>query len=299
MGSGPRQPALRTGSRGRTSAWLQTPLTTAQAAPPGTPSRHLHSAQRRLATAHALGPVLGPHANTTDARQTRVAETQQPACRDGRPGEGQCLTADAPHNGGRPTPPGQPPAIPTACSPPRGMQAKGTVLGPHARTPAPKARSGQRTPTAHREDGQPAEDERLTSDAPHNGARHPPRGRPPATPTVRNAGSQERTLWGRCWAPCPHQPCPGDTGNGSWLPAPRDERQGDGQRLTPDTPHNSGRPPPRDGPPPPPRHAAPRRACKSKGQCWAPTLAHPRPQQVGSGPPQPALRTGSRGRTSA
>ena len=43
-----------------------------------------------------------------------------------------------------------------------------------------------------------------------------------------------------------------------WLPAPEDRRPGEGQRLTPDAPHNGGRPPPPgDGPPPPPRHAAP------------------------------------------
>ena len=41
------------------------------------------------------------------------------------------------------------------------------------------------------------------------------------------------------------------------LPAPEDGRSGEGQRLTPDAPHNSGRPPPhREGPPPAPRHAA-------------------------------------------
>ena len=36
------------------------------------------------------------------------------------------------------------------------------------------------------------------------------------------------------------------------------------------------------------------RACKPRGQCWAPTPAHPRPQHMGSGPRQPAQRTGSR-----
>ena len=41
-------------------------------------------------------------------------------------------------------------------------------------------------------------------------------------------------------------------------PTPEDRRPGEGQRLTPDAPHNGGRPPPPgDGPPPPPRHAAP------------------------------------------
>ena len=77
------------------------------------------------------------------------------------------------------------------------MQAKGTVPDPHARTPAPTA-SGQRTQTARPEDWQPGEDKPLTSEATHNGARQSPQGRPPATPTARNAGSQERTLWGGC-----------------------------------------------------------------------------------------------------
>ena len=73
------------------------------------------------------------------------------------------------------------------------MQAKGTMLGPSARPPAPTARE-QQTPTSRPEDEQPREGERLNSDAPHNGARHPARGRPPATPTARNDGSQDRTL---------------------------------------------------------------------------------------------------------
>ena len=42
------------------------------------------------------------------------------------------------------------------------------------------------------------------------------------------------------------------------LPAPEDGLSGEGQRLTPDAPHNSGGPPPPgDVPPPSPRHAAP------------------------------------------
>ena len=43
-----------------------------------------------------------------------------------------------------------------------------------------------------------------------------------------------------------------------WVPAPEDRRPGEGQHLTPDAPHNGGRPPPPGmAPPPPPRHAAP------------------------------------------
>ena len=48
-----------------------------------------------------MGLVLGPHACTDRIWDTRVAEPQLPAPEDGRPGEGQRLTPDAPRNGGR------------------------------------------------------------------------------------------------------------------------------------------------------------------------------------------------------
>ena len=111
--------------------------------PPGTPFRHPHSEQRRPERAHAVGPVLGPHARIDRTRDTRVAEPWLPAPEDGRPGEGQ----------------------------------------------------------------------RLTPGAPHNGGRHPPRGRPSATPTASNAGPQGRTLWGRCWAHTPASTAPGTHGS--------------------------------------------------------------------------------------
>ena len=173
------------------------------ATPPGTPYRHPHGAQRQPARARAVGPLLGPHARTDRTRDTRVAEPWLPAPEDGRPGEGQRLTPDAPGNGGRPPPPpGTAPHHPRGTQPPQGMQAKGTVLGTHTYTPAPTAR-GWRTPTARPKGGQSGEGKRLTSGAPHNGGRHPLRGRPSATPTASNAGPQGRTLWGRCWVPMP------------------------------------------------------------------------------------------------
>ena len=76
-----------------------------KAPPPGTPFRHPHSEQRRPARAHAVGPVLGPHARIDRTRDTRVAEPWLPAPEDGRPGEGQRLTPDAPRNAGK-RPPG-------------------------------------------------------------------------------------------------------------------------------------------------------------------------------------------------
>ena len=207
VGGGPQQPAQWAGSRGRDGAWPQTPPTMVEGPPPGTPFRHPHSEQRRPARAHAVGPVLGPHARTDRTRDTRVAEPWLPAPEDGRPGEGQRLTPGAPHNGGRPPPPGTAPHHPRGMQPPQGMQAKGTVLGPHTHTPAPTAR-GWRTPIAGPVGGQSGEGQCLTSDAPHNGGRHPPRGCPSATTTASTAGPQGRTLWGRCWVPTPAPTAP-------------------------------------------------------------------------------------------
>ena len=196
----PNSPPSGRAVGGGTAPGLRRPPQWWKAAPPGTPFRHPHSEQRRFERAHAVGPVLGPHARTDCTRDTRVAEPWLPAPEDGRPGEGQRLTPGAPHNGGRPPPPGTAPHQPSGTQPPQGMQAKGTVLGPHTNTPAPTAR-GWRTPTACPVGGQSGEGRRLTSDTPHNGGRHPPRGRPSATPTASNAGPQGRTLWGRCWVP--------------------------------------------------------------------------------------------------
>ena len=137
------------------------PLTTAPGSPPGTPSRHLYGVQRWLATAHALRLVLGPPrphhvrpGNTGDGPSL-------PAPWDGWLGEGKRLKPDAPHNVERSSPPGRPPTTPAARSPLHGMQAKGTVPGPHARTPAPTTR-GPQTPTARPEGAPPGEDEPMT-----------------------------------------------------------------------------------------------------------------------------------------
>ena len=138
--------AARSGGRaagGGTAPGTKRPSQRWKTAPPGTPFRHPHSEQRRPARAHAVGPVLGPHARIDRTRDTRVAEPWLHAPEDERPGEGQ----------------------------------------------------------------------RLTPGAPHNGGRHPPRGRPSATPTASNAGPQGRTLWGRCWVHTPPSTAPGTHGS--------------------------------------------------------------------------------------
>ena len=68
------------------------------------------------------------------------------------------------------------------------------MKGPHTRTPAPTTR-GSRTPTARPVGGQSGEGERLTPGAPRKSRRHPPRGRPTATPTTPSqvGGNRDRT----------------------------------------------------------------------------------------------------------
>ena len=72
---------------------------------------------------------------------------------------------------------------PRGAQPPQGVQAEGTEKGPHTRTPAPTTRES-RTLTGRPVGGQSGKGERLTRDAPRNSRRHPPRGRPTATPTT-------------------------------------------------------------------------------------------------------------------
>ena len=154
-----------------------------------------------------MGPVLGPHARTDRTRDTRVAEPRLPAPEDGRPGEGQRLTPDAPHNGGRPPPQGTAPYHPRGTQPAQGMQAKRTVLSPHTCTPAPTAR-GWRTPTGRPEGGQPGEGGAPDLRRPSQRRKAAPRGRPSASPTASNARPQGRTLWGRWSVPTPAPTAP-------------------------------------------------------------------------------------------
>ena len=345
----------------RPSPWWKAP-------PPGTPFRHPHSEQRRPARAHAVGPVLGPHAHTDRTRDTRVAEPWLHAPEDGRPGEGQRLAPSAPHNGGRQPPPGTPFGHPhSEQRRPARAHAVGPVLGPHARIDRTRD-TRVAEPWLHApEDERPGEGQRLTPGAPHNGGRHPPRGRPSATPTASNAGPQGRTLWGRCWAPTPTPTAPGTRGSrnpgctlrrtggrgrdsawhqaplttveGSpppgtpfrhphseqrrpalahavgpvlgpharidrtrdtgvaepWLRAPEDEQPGEGQRLTPGTPHNGGRHPPRGRPSATPTasNAGPQ-GRTLWGRCWVHTPASTAPGTHGARNPGCALRRTSR-----
>ena len=128
---------------------------------------------------------------------------------------------------------------------PEGQEKSGTAHhGTHGTNTTHTAHT-QGAPTARPVGGQSGEGQRLTSDAPHNGGRHPPRGPPSAAPTASNAGPQGRTLWGRCWVPTPAPTAPGTHGSRNpGRPLQRTGSRGGGQRLTPGAPHNGGRPPP-------------------------------------------------------
>ena len=154
------------------------------------PGRRTDRAQRRRASMNRNG--MGGHAphGQYDASDTRFV-----AC----PGkaEGRNEAEQPPALQARPWPP---PWHTNATDPPRGeqppqgVQAEGTEKGPHSRTPAPTTR-GSRTPTARPVGGQSGEGGRLTPEAPRNSRRHPPRGRPTATPTTRSqvGGNQDQT----------------------------------------------------------------------------------------------------------
>ena len=108
----------------------------------------------------------------------------------------------------------------------------------------------------------------------------------------------------RCGAaarsPRPHRPHPGHTGRGT--PATRSRGRAAGGGTARDSRRLSQwwkATPPRKRPPTTPAARSPHRACRPRGQCWAPTPTHPRPQHVGGGPQQPAQWAGSQGRESA
>ena len=195
-----------------------------------------------------MGPVLGPHARTDRTRDTRVAEPWPPAPEDGRPGEGQRLTPGAPHNAGRPPPPGTAPHHPRGTQPPQGMQARGTVLGPHTHTPAPTAR-GWRTPTARPIGGQSGEGQRLTSEAPRTMVEGTPPGDalPPPPQQTRPALKGARCGAG-AGSPRPHRPHPGHTGRGTPATRPRGRAAGGGTAPNTRRPSQWWKAPPRGTP---------------------------------------------------
>ena len=233
---------------GGTAPDLRRPSQRRTAPPPGTPFRHPHSEQRRPARGHAVGLVLCPHTRTDRTRDTRVAEPWLAAPEDGRPGEGQRLTPDGPHNGGGPPPPETAAHHSRGTQSSQGMQAKGMVLGPHTHTPAPTAR-GWRTATTRPMDGQSGGGQRLTSDAPHHGGRRPPPGDALPPPPQRATPARKGA---RCGAaagpPRPHRPRPGHVGHGTLAAHSRGLAAGRGTAPNTRRPSQCWKAPPRGRP---------------------------------------------------
>ena len=263
-------------SRGRTAGGGTAPDTRRpsqrwKAPPPGTPFRHPHSEQRRPARAHAVGPVLGPHARTDRTRDTRDAEPWLPAPEDGQPGGGQRLTPGAPHNDGRHPPGDALPPTPQRATP----ACKGARCGAGAgstRPHRPHPRHTGRGTLAARSrgwaaGGGTAPDTRRPSQrwkAP-----------PPGTPFRHPHSEQRRPARAHAVGPVlgPHARIDRtrDTRVAEpRLPAPEDGRPGEGQRLTPDAPRNAGKRPPGDAHPPPPHRTTHQRTN-------APATGHPHP----------------------
>ena len=218
LGTGRRLPAPWMGSRGRTSALPQTPLTRREASPPrGCPpasstARNAGSQERTL-----WGWCLVP--GPTPAAPGKYGQRDLAACpKDGWPAEGERLMAGVPDNGERYPRGGRPPAKPAARNTRQGTHAKGTVQGPHSRTAVARAH-GQRIPTARLKDRQPGEDERRTSDTPQYSASHPP----PETPSRQPHSAQGRpATMGLVLGPNTHTTQSSlNTGNRGWPPFPR------------------------------------------------------------------------------
>ena len=159
------------------------------------------------------GAGAGSHARTSRTWDTRVAEPWPPAPEDGRPGDGQRLTPDAPHNGGRPPPAGTAPPPPPRHAAPRGHATQGDSAGPpppHTRARSTWVADPDSPPSGRAVGGGRAPDLRRPS---QRWKAPPPRGHPSATPTASNAGPQGRTLCSRCWVPTLASTAPGTHGS--------------------------------------------------------------------------------------
>ena len=181
-----------------------------------------------------MGSVQGPHTRTTRAQKCTMGTGYPPQRRAA--GRRRALTPDSPYNDERSPPRGSlQPTLRRATSR-RARATKGQFRNPTPAPPAPRE-NGQRGPATRPKDGQPGEGDRLTPDAPPNGARHPP----PADvllPHPQRATPAHKSA--RCGAvaeaasPRPHQPAT----------RPRDGQPEEGERRTSDAPHHGARYPP-------------------------------------------------------
>ena len=157
------------------------------------------------------------------------------------------------------TPPGDNPQAPPRHAAPRGHAGQGDSVGPphpHTRAHSTWVADPNSPPSGRAVGGRTAPDLRR----PSQWGKAPPPGTPFRHPHSEQRRPARAHAVGRVLGPDACTDRTRDTRVAEpWLPAPEDGRPGEGHRLTPDAPHNGGRPPPPgDGPPPPPRHTAPK-----------------------------------------
>ena len=219
--------------RGGGAPDLRRPSQRWKAPPPGTPFRNPHSEQRRPARAHAVELVLGPHGCTDRTRDTRVAVPLLPAQEDGRSGEGQRLTPDAPHISGRPPAPGDSPPPPPRHAAPTGHAGQGDSAGPphpHARAHSTWVADPNSPPSGRAVGGGGAPDLRRASQF----WKSPPPGDALPPPPQRATPARKGARWGAgAWSPRPHRTHPGHKGRGTRAARPRGRAAGGG--TAPDT----------------------------------------------------------------
>ena len=183
----------------------------------------------------------GPHA-CTPALTVCGRRTPTTCPRDGKPGESECLSSDAPHKGTRCPPQGCAPTSPTARN---GSSQERTRCGVGAR--CPYQNSGRPRHTGNRPrlpppgDEQPGEGERLTD------PRRPSRQRPRATShqprgRQRPAGHANQRASARSPKAC--TPAPTASGQRTATACLKDTQPREGERLTLDAPYKDMRCPP-------------------------------------------------------
>ena len=272
---------------------------TARGTPPGQPPA-------TPAARNTWQGVVGQRASARSRRlhtRSRRMSAADPSClpqMTGSPGKGERLTPDAPREGTRHPPTGMP--SPRRHSAQRQLAracAVGLVQGPHAC--GPPAQETPATGPGYLPQGSAA-----------GRGRAPNSSRPSQRPDVRPSGNipapllhatPNKVLQAKGRVPGPHACAAATTARGqrTTTACPKDGQPGDGERLTPDAPHEGTKhPPPGDTLLPCRQRVTP--AHKSVRWCVSARSPHPRPPRPGntSNRPQlPAPRRGSRERKSA
>ena len=257
VNGGPEQPAQWAGSRGRAAPDLRRPSQWWKASPPRDalpppPQRATPPCRVARCGTGAWSPrPHRPHQGHT-GRGTLAARSRGRAT-----GGGTVPDTRRPSQRWQATPPGDGSPPPPRHAAPTGHARQGDSVGPphpHGRAHSTWVADPNSPPSGRAVGG----GQRLTSDAPHNGARPPPGDALP--PTAQRATPVRKGA--RCGAgagsPRLHRPHPGRTGCGTLAARSRGQAAGGG--TAPDTRRPSQRwqaTPPGDGPPPPPQHAAP------------------------------------------